>query len=164
MLLSHRFARLVRASLLPVLVLGTTLSARAQGVTPPGRADAAPSSVSAWAARPAPLLAPGATSPIVATHGTCAAARRCAVMLPNADRPQGDEPRAGDRRRAYAITGLVVGAAVGWGWFRHRCNTGNECFSPLEGVLLAGAGGAVGMVVGLLMAPTPDAAFDARRR
>lgn len=161
MLLSSRRARLTRALLLLALVAERPAGAQAPLATE--RAPAAVADGSAWTARGAPVLSrPDAVLPTLA--GRCAPMARCLAEMPNVVPPQEPASGASGRRRTYALVGLVVGAAVGWGWFRHRCNTGSECFSPFEGVLLAGAGGAVGLVVGLLIAPSPQPARDARRR
>jgi hypothetical protein len=55
------------------------------------------------------------------------------------------------------MIGLVAGAAAGWGWYAYQCSHHDDCYSPMGGVLLAVAGGVLGMLVGLLVAPAPGA-------
>lgn len=60
-----------------------------------------------------------------------------------------------DQRGSFALVGLVVGAAAGWGFYAYQCTHGSDCYSPVGGILLATAGGIVGLLVGVLIAPGP---------
>lgn len=134
------------------LALGATVSASAQSTAARERDPASP-----WVARPAPVLPRRPIDPVAPLiQRPCETVARCTAERSDADWLQHHARRGLGRRRAYALAGLVAGAATGWGWFWYRCTTGEECYSPLGGIMLAGAGGAVGMVIGLLLAPTPE--------
>ena len=64
-------------------------------------------------------------------------------------------PATADQRGKFALIGLVVGAAAGWGVYAYQCTHGADCYSPVGGVLLAAAGGVLGLLVGILIAPGP---------
>lgn len=66
-----------------------------------------------------------------------------------------EPPLSVDKRGKFALVGLVVGAAAGWGVYAYQCTHGSDCYSPVGGVLLAVAGGVVGLLVGVLIAPGP---------
>lgn len=68
---------------------------------------------------------------------------------------QGDAAARRDRRGLYALTGALVGGGAAWGWFAYHCRRG-DCYSPVGGLLLAAGGGALGALVGILIAPTPE--------
>lgn len=95
-----------------------------------------------WAT--SPLVMPNRSG--VAPRPACADPFTCAVPVPAQDHTV--------QRSRYAFWGFVAGAAVGWMVFAQACES-SDCYGPSGGILLAAAGGLLGMVVGLLLAPAP---------
>jgi hypothetical protein len=91
-----------------------------------------------------PLVQPSRAG--VAPRPACANSTTCVVPVPVQDRTV--------QRSRYALWGFVAGAAVGWMVFAQACES-SDCYGPSGGILLASAGGLLGMVVGLLLAPAP---------
>lgn len=59
------------------------------------------------------------------------------------------------QRSRYAFWGFVIGAGVGWMVYAQACENA-DCYGFSGGILLAAAGGLLGMVVGLLIGPAPS--------
>ncbi|NUQ11653.1 MAG: hypothetical protein HUU26_04885 [Gemmatimonadaceae bacterium] len=61
---------------------------------------------------------------------------------------------AGVRRGRYVLAGFLLGAGAGWVIYSRACSD-VDCTSPIGGVMLSAVGGAVGMLVALLLTPAP---------
>lgn len=92
--------------------------------------------------------APGAWSGIGCSLPACADVARHATG-------HQDQPARVDQRGRFALIGLLVGAAAGWGVYAYQCSHDSDCYSPVGGILLAAAGGTVGLLIGVLIAPGP---------
>ena len=87
----------------------------------------------------------------VSSRAECAPTPLCPVSGDESS-PQGDD--VSRRRARYALVGFLVGAGAGWAFFLRACSS-EDCYSLLPGLFLGAAGGLLGMVVGLLVGPTP---------
>ena len=58
------------------------------------------------------------------------------------------------RRGRNVLVGFLLGAGAGWVIYSRAC-ADEDCTSPVGGVMLSAVGGAVGMLLALLLAPVP---------
>lgn len=128
----------VAASLAAQETRGGESRARVDSLRPPGPSRLQPE----WRAVPRAF----SSSRLLA----CDSLATCSMTIPRAV----DDVSA-DQRGKFALIGLVVGAAAGWGAYAYQCTHGSDCYSPVGGLLLAAAGGVVGLLVGILVAPGP---------
>jgi hypothetical protein len=140
----------------PVVLMFAMLSANGD----PARAQSGPPRPDSSRAA-GPLVVPPRLQRATAgrDHAALATVRDCHLTAAcfTLERAHAPAPVAKESRRGtFALVGLVAGAAAGWGWYAYRCGHGDDCYSPVGGVLLAAAGGVIGLLVGLLIAPTPE--------
>lgn len=138
-----RFSRLI--AVMTVLAAGASLS--------PAQS---PSAAAAAESTRTPGGEPGVQPPRPVRAGVserppCATAP-CSGALPGM--PAQDSTVSRGSRGKYALAGLVVGAGVAWFVTWRACQK-EECFGSGFGVLTL-AGGALGLLVGLLLSPSGD--------
>lgn len=99
----------------------------------------------------APARSPVFHAPVgVPRRPVCAAPMTCAM----ADQPEPYQDDVERRRARFALVGFLVGAGVGGVVYLQAC-ANEDCMNPFGGILLSAAGGLLGMVVGLLLGPSP---------
>jgi hypothetical protein len=140
--------RLTMKNRLPWVVCATLVFALVPARATAQRTASAVDSARIAAAQRSPKALVHARAAGVPARPPCAWPAACAD---SAATPQSDE--VANTRRRYALIGFAAGAGVGWLMYSNSCRT-TDCYGTFLGVLLATGTGLVGMIAGLLIAPS----------